>query len=424
MLYLEPGVRLEKSHAAYETARLRLARYRLENDQSRAQGAQHATQVSAEALQVERVGVWLLRDHGARLSCVSQYVRSSGKHGGGQELFAKRYPTYVRALQERRAVVADDAQAHEYTCELKDSYLMPNGITSMLDAPIIHRGRVVGVVCHEHVGPRRVWTQKDIDFASSVADMLALIFEQADRLELEAALQQRTELRLEQQKMEALGRVARAVAHDFNNVLATISLTVEVMAQKADPALRNYASEALTMIGVGRRLTQQLLSFGTKQDGSSVGLIDLREILARIAPMVRTAIGESIGLDVQVQTEDARVVIDPSQLEQVLLNLCLNARDAIRGPGEIRVVLRDPITEDDVAPDQVVLEVKDNGTGMTEAVSTHVFEPFFTTKEKGTGLGLATVYGIVRRAGGLVQVLSAPGEGTTMFVALPRALVS
>jgi signal transduction histidine kinase len=276
------------------------------------------------------------------------------------------------------------------------------------------------VVCHEHVGAPRVFSQKDLEFASSVADMITLIFEQADRLELEAAMQEQAEQRLESQKMEALGRMATAVAHDFNNLLATIALSVHALSDKAPPELRDLGKEVDQMIDVGRRLTQQLMAFGKERAEGPAGPIDLGALIERIAPIVRAGLGRGATLVLAVTASDPRVIGDASQLEQVVLNLALNARDAISGSGEIAITVRDPTPADDIAPDCLVLEVKDNGAGMDDATRARIFEPFFTTKPSGNGLGLATVYGIVRRAGGAVRALSEPGTGTTLLVALPR----
>lgn len=406
----------------YETARLRLSRYRMEGEQARTRAAQHATQVSAEALAVERVGVWLLGTRGEQLVCASQYSRTRKEHGSGQVLRARDYPTYLGALMERRIIAADDAREHALTRELARDYLEPAGITSMLDAPIIREGRVVGVVCHEHVGPARVWTDKELAFASSVADMVTLIFEQADRLELEAALQERAEQRQESDKMEALGRLACAVAHDSNNVLAAISIGLELFTRSATGALKETAREISQMIAAGQRLNRQLLEFGRHRSDTAPTDVELRALVDGMLPMLRTSAGRSIALELRVSTEETRVRGDASQLEQVLLNLTLNARDAIAGNGAIQIELRDARPEDDVAPDYLVLEVRDNGAGMDETTREHVFEPFFSTKKSGSGLGLATVYGVVKRCGGVVRASSQLGVGTVMLVALPRAL--
>jgi signal transduction histidine kinase len=365
----------------------------------------------------------VLRQRGQRLVCASQYTRSRREHGSGEALPADLYPTYFAALKERRVLVANDAASHRLTSELGASYLTRHGISSMLDAPIIRDGVVIGVVCHEHVGAPRTWSQHDIDFACSVADMITLIFEQADRLELEAALQEQAEQRLEAQKMEALGRMACAVAHDFNNLLATIALSVDALGKRAGAEMQPLVSEVEQMIGVSQRLTQQLLTFGKQGSEPPLEAVDLRELIERMLPVIRGGLGKGIALRVELRARDPRVVAHPSQLEQVILNLALNARDAITASGEIAIVLRDATPADDVAPDCIALEVKDDGVGMDEATQARVFEPFFTTKAGGHGLGLATVHGIIRRAGGIVRVQSEPGAGTTMLVALPRAAV-
>lgn len=418
------GGTIESRRIAYETARLRLARYRLEGAQARTAAAEHATRVSAEALDVERVGVWLLRERAHVLVCSTLYDRQRRERSAGHTLDARRHPGFFAALAARRVVAADDAADHHHTRELLDGYLRPAGVRSLLAAPIIRDGHVVGMVCHEQLASARAWTQRELEFASAVADALALSYEQADRLELEAALQEQAEQRQEGQRMEALGRMACAVAHDFNNLLSTLALTVGAAAVgDASAEVKNLASEMEDIIGMGKGLTAQLLAFGKHRADAELGAVELHALLDRMLPMLRTAIGRGIGLNLELDAlPDARVVGDAAQLEQVILNLVLNARDAIAtGAGSVSLRLREASADDEVPPDSVLLEVHDDGVGMDEDTRARVFEPFFSTKSSGTGLGLATVYGIVRRCGGVVRVKSEPGKGTTMQVALPRA---
>jgi two-component system, cell cycle sensor histidine kinase and response regulator CckA len=414
---------MESVRATHETARLRLARYQAEGTEARQRGAAHAVRVSASALSVERVGLWLLRDDDRQLWCMSQYARSLGTYSSGQILHASVYPTYVRGLAERRILAAHDAKTDPLTRELDATYLTPNGVTSMLDAPIIRKGRVVGVVCHEHVGPKRIWQQGDLDFASSVADMIALIFEQSERLELEALLQTQVEERQEAHKMEALGRMACSVAHDFNNLLGAVGLSVSALGKTLDDraGAASVIAAISDAIGAGRRLTQQLVDFGKPGLPRDGGLTDLAALLQDRRPMLQLAIGSQIELALEITARRAMVSVAPSQLEQILLNLSLNARDAQGGTGRITIALRDALPDDQAGPDSIVIEVRDSGVGMDEATRDQIFEPFFTTKPHGTGLGLATVHGIAMRAGGSAQALSEPGIGTTIRIALPSA---
>jgi signal transduction histidine kinase len=414
---------MEISRVAFETARLRLARYRMEGEQARSRAAAHATQVSAEALDVQRVGLWLFRNRDQRLVCVCQYDRAKREHTSGAELLAVDYPTYMKALHERRVIAAEDAVKDPLTAELAPSYLKPLGIVSLLDAPIIRAGRVVGVVCHEVVGASRKWTPRDLEFASAVADMVTLIFEQADRLELEAALQEQAEQHQQSQKMEALGRMACGVAHDFNNVLGVISVSLGAFqrVESEHPSLQGVSERVEEMIRLGQRLTHQLLAFGRERRESSSDTADIAAVLERMTPLLRSAAGSHITVEPDIRVSDARVMVDASHIEQILLNLVLNSRDAIEAAGRITLTLREAVEADEVAPDSIVLIVQDDGVGMDEATSTRLFEPYFTTKSRGNGLGLATVYGIARRAGGLVRASSALNKGTSILIALPRA---
>lgn len=403
--------------AAYETARLQLARVRLESTAALGAGLALTTQIVADALSVDRVGIWFLEDRDRRLSCKEMFVRASREHRSGAELSAREYPTYMRALRERRAIVADDARAHATTRELAETYLIPNDIASLLDAPIIRGGRVIGVVCHERVGAVRAWTEREIDFAGSAADMVALVLEQADRVELEAALKLEAEQRLERQKLEALALMARSVAHDLNNVLAVVLATAD---EVDEDGLRQAAEALRSAVQSGKRLSRQLLDVGGKPEREPA-VLDVGKALQRLLGSLRGLATSRVQVSLQVRDRDPRAQVDEDGFERIIFNLVANARDAISGPGQVQVVVRAAEDADELAPDFLVLEVSDDGCGMDARTQSHLFEPYFTTKAEGHGLGLASVYGIVKRAGGSIEVASAPGEGTRFKIALRRA---
>jgi PAS domain S-box-containing protein len=222
------------------------------------------------------------------------------------------------------------------------------------------------------------------------------------------------------QKMEAVGELAGGVAHDFNNLLTIISgrartalrLTGDHGRLKADVEEIAAAAERAAT------LTRQLLAFGRRQV-LQPRVFDLNAVVASTDRMLRRLIGEHIEIVLDLAPAVGRVRADPSQLEQVLINLAVNARDAMRAGGRLTIrTFRDELDGDDYA----VFSMSDTGAGMDEQTRSHIFEPFFTTKEpgRGTGLGLATVHGIVAQSGGLVRVESRPGEGSTFTVYLPR----
>jgi PAS domain S-box-containing protein len=239
-----------------------------------------------------------------------------------------------------------------------------------------------------------------------------------ERVRLEGQLRQA-------QKMEAVGRLAGGVAHDFNNLLTAINgygELVLVALGKGHPA-RELVGEMTRAGERAARLTQQLLAFSRRQV-IAPEVLDLNALVADLGRLLRRTIGEDVELATELQPGLGGVLADRGQLEQVALNLAVNARDAMPKGGRLTVRTRDAADPAGLPPGRyVVLEVSDTGCGMTEEVRAHVFEPFFTTKEvgKGTGLGLATVYGVVTQAGGRVEVDSAPGRGATFRVVLPRA---
>jgi len=236
----------------------------------------------------------------------------------------------------------------------------------------------------------------------------------------QAALEQQLS---EAQKLESIGRLAGGVAHDFNNLLTVINGYAAVLKAglPASHSLRDCAEE---IAGAGARaatLTRQLLAFSRRQIIEPRPL-DLNAVIGEAESMLRRLVGEDIEISTVLDPALGKVVADPSQMHQVLMNLAANARDAMPDGGRLRIQTANVEGADFGGP-VVCLKVSDTGVGMTEEVRQNIFEPFFTTKEKGqgTGLGLATVYGIVRQSGGSIRVDSAPGHGTTFRICLPRA---
>lgn len=409
--------------ATYETARLKLAHVRLESGETVSAALALMTQTVADAIEVDRVGIWFLEDQDRELVCRTQFIRGTRKHTSGAVLRAREFPTYLQALKSRRAVVADFAREHVSTRELSDAYLRPNGVESLLDAPIIRRGRVVGVVCHERVGIARAWSQREIDFAGSVGDLVALVLEQGDRVQLEAALKVQAEERLERQKLDALALLARSVAHDLNNVLAVVAGAASEAYGVGQPDMAELLEAA---VDAGKRLSAQLRDVGERNSREPAGT-DVAKVLRRSLPALRTLATRRVRVELDVRGSELLATISEGNLERAVFNLVANARDAIlqladEGRGRIDIVVRSPSEEDEAAPDCVVIEVCDDGCGMDAHTRVHLFEPYFTTKPDGQGLGLATVYGIVTRAKGSIDVASVLGRGTSFRIVLPAGV--
>ncbi len=236
---------------------------------------------------------------------------------------------------------------------------------------------------------------------------------------------------LQAQKMESIGRLAGGVAHDYNNMLSVIIGHAELALGKdiEDDSLRDDLQEILAAAGRSRDITRQLLAFARK-DAIIPEVLDLNEVVAGMLRVLRRLLGEDIDLAWMPGSELWPVRMDPAQLDQILANLCVNARDAIADIGTISIETKKVTFDEAYCADHVdfvpgefvMLGVADDGCGMDRSTRERIFEPFFTTKEtgRGTGLGLATVYGIVKQNEGFLNVYSEPGEGTVFRIYLPR----
>jgi len=227
------------------------------------------------------------------------------------------------------------------------------------------------------------------------------------------------------QKIEAVGQLTGGIAHDFNNLLTVIAGNLELLKSKlSDDQLLDFAEDALASARRGAELTAQLLAFSRKQ-ALQPRDFDLAALVDSTVKMLQRTLGETFAVDVDNGDRRWMCRADPTQMQTVILNLALNARDAMSAGGRLRFRLShaEESFEGDEAREYVALSLQDAGTGMDEATMNRIFEPFFTTKEKGrgTGLGLSMVYGFARQSGGHVAVESALGEGTTVTIFLPRA---
>ncbi len=245
------------------------------------------------------------------------------------------------------------------------------------------------------------------DAAGAPAEVMGVLEDITERSVLEAQLRQA-------QKMEAIGRLAGGIAHDFNNLLqAVLSATQALRLSGTAPEVDHFLNEVEAQVGRGVGLARQLLLF-SRQAPARRDVIDLRRLVEEHSAMLRRLLPESVTVALDLGPEPATVEADAGQLDQVLTNLAVNARDAMPGGGRLNIVVT-------CLGDEVVLEVTDTGEGIRPEQRERIFDPFFTTKEqgRGTGLGLAVVWGIVNEHGGRVEVTSEPGAGSTFRVVLP-----
>ncbi|HEV2673641.1 MAG TPA: ATP-binding protein [Aliidongia sp.] len=245
---------------------------------------------------------------------------------------------------------------------------------------------------------------------------------------LERAMEERklTEAALARaQKMEAVGRLTGGIAHDFNNLLTAMVGSLELLQARVahDPKAAHHADVAVQAADRGAKLTAQLLAF-SRQQRLDLRPVDVNALVRNMDGLVPRAVGSGVEVRFALTTEGGWAVADPNQLELAILNLAINARDAMPGGG-VLTIATGCVASDEPGPgtgEAITISVVDTGTGMSPEVLAHAFEPFYTTKGlgKGTGLGLAQVYGIARQSGGDVRIESEPGRGTTVSIVLPR----
>jgi signal transduction histidine kinase len=397
---------------------------------------QLATEAAAETLDAERVSVWLLNEERTVLRCENLYELSIDRHSSGIELESSKYPRYFAALERGRSVVAHDAHRDADTSEFSESYLTPLGITSMLDAPIRRAGRLIGVVCHEHVGPRRIWAADEQDFAASVGDFVSLALEAGERRRAEQAFrsaqeellrqdfQARRQIEFEldsmkselvrQTRLATVGQVAASIARELRKPCHAISDAAAALRQHV-PCPETAWAEQLEIIETEIRRAdvtmQDLLAMSRAKDPVKE-LIDLGGVVRETFDTI--ASNDAAELRLAVDPDPFLVEADPGQLQQVLANLIANAVEAVPDRGRIKVEARRHGEFDEIV-------LTDSGPGIRSDLWEQVFEPLVSTKVGGTGLGLAICRQIVERHGGAIEVVAAPEPGAAIRIRLPRA---
>jgi len=298
-------------------------------------------------------------------------------------------------------------------------------IQSSIAVPVVVGGGVHSVVA-VHSGREHAFSPDDVSLVEQVAHLLAAAVARDQAAEAQRDVEREL---VHSQRLEAVGQLAAGVAHDFNNLLTAISGYTELARVGTDGRAARYLDQVLEASQRAGELTAQLLAFSRKQLLAPKH-IETRELVEGVLPILRPLLRERIDLQVELSPDSPAVFVDPARLENALLNLAANARDAMPDGGALtiatgRIVLdANAAAEQDVLPGEyATLRLTDTGTGMTRDVLEKVFEPFFTTKRlgEGTGLGLSSVYGSVRQSGGFVTVSSRLGSGSEFVVALPAS---
>lgn len=405
---------------------------------------QAACEITGRALEVDRVGFGMV-DRPSETITIQRDWNAPGIQSLAGILNFRDYGSYIEDLKRGETVVFDDARRDPRTRETAAA-LEAISALAVVNMPLRDQGETVALFYANH-RTARVWLDDEVQFMRDVGERTLAARERrrAERhlaklaASLERTVEERTaelmasEAALRQaQKMEAVGQLTGGIAHDFNNLLTAISGSLEMVVKRAG---EGRTEEAERFVGVAQAaterataLTHRLLAFSRRQTLEPTA-VDVLALTEGMADLIQRTVGPAVTLRTVAEGKPWPCLVDAGQLENALLNLCINARDAMPDGGALTLTIQNVIVDDatglgpDCPPgDYVRLSVTDEGVGMSEDTLSRVFDPFFTTKPlgQGTGLGLSMIYGFVRQSGGQVRITSRLGGGTSVSLYLPR----
>jgi PAS domain S-box-containing protein len=403
-----------------------------------------AAEILGETLGASRAGYGLV-DPVAETITIERDWNAPGVISIAGSLAFRDHGSYIDDLKRGDTATVEDSRLDPRTADTSAA-LEAISARSFINMPMTEHGGFVALIFVNYAGPRQ-WSEDDVAFVREIAERTRDATErrraERDLAELAASLERQVAERTaeliaaedalrQSQKMEAVGQLTGGLAHDFNNLLTGISGSLEMIqlrfAQGRGADVDRYVEAAQGAARRAAALTHRLLAFSRRQT-LDPRPTDANALILGMEDLVRRTVGPSVTVETSLALDLSSTLVDPSQLENALLNLCINARDAMPDGGRIMIETHDRIIDaragrerDIEAGAYVCLSVSDTGTGMPPAVIAKAFEPFFTTKPigSGTGLGLSMIYGFARQSGGQVRIHSVIDEGTTVTIYLPR----
>jgi len=344
-----------------------------------------------------------------------------------RDLPLSTFPWWIKKLEAGEIIHIPDVSKMPPEARAEQKILEDQNIQSVVVVPFLLQNKLAGFLGFDAVNLRRTRGTMDVGPLQTITEIISTALE---RKRMEEERKKLHEQLSQAQKMESIGKLAGGVAHDFNNKLAIINGYAEMaldMIESLDP-LHETIQEIHTAGQQSADIVRQLLAFARQQTVSPV-LLDLNDTISSMLKMLQRLIGENIDLIWHPGSSLWPVKVDPSQVDQIMANLAVNARDAISDVGNLTIETKNTIVDEDYCKSNpeafpgryVMLAVSDDGQGIEKEVRERIFDPYFTTKEigKGTGLGLPTIYGIVKQNNGFINVYSEPGQGTTFKLYFP-----